>query len=88
MTKQSSIDAKARAEKLFRKVTEPAPAADDSDVETTAPADNEPASQSRPVETTEGAMDEYLAKQSAERAKTARLQGAAVGGGGEGGSET
>jgi hypothetical protein len=36
--------------------------------------DDKPASQSRPVETTEGAMDEYLARQKAERAKTAKLR--------------
>jgi len=32
------------------------------------------ASRSRPVETTEGAMDEYQARQKAERAKTAKLR--------------
>ena len=36
--------------------------------------DDKPASQSRPVETTEGAMDEYKAKQKAERAKMAKLR--------------
>jgi hypothetical protein len=36
--------------------------------------DDEPASRSRPVETTEGAMDEYLARQEAERAKTTKLR--------------
>jgi hypothetical protein len=33
-----------------------------------------PASRSRPVESTEGAMDEYRARQAAERAKMARLR--------------
>ena len=65
--------AKARAEAAFRKVTEPAPAAHDSETETTGPGD-EPASKSRPVETTEGAMDEYRTRQHAERAKTAKLR--------------
>lgn len=36
--------------------------------------DEKPASQSRPVETSEGAMDEYLAPQEAERSKTAKLR--------------
>jgi hypothetical protein len=36
--------------------------------------DDKPASQSRPVETTAGAMDEYRARQRAERAKTAKLK--------------
>jgi hypothetical protein len=36
--------------------------------------DDKPASLSRPVETTEGAMDEYLARQKAERAKMAKLR--------------
>ena len=36
--------------------------------------DDKPASQSRPVETTEGAMDEYKARQKAERAKMAKLR--------------
>jgi hypothetical protein len=36
--------------------------------------DDKTASQSRPVETTEGAMDEYKAKQEAERAKVAKLR--------------
>ena len=35
---------------------------------------NSPTSKSRPVETTEGAMDEYLAQQKAERAKMAKLR--------------
>ena len=66
--------AKARAEAMFRKLPEPAPAIDDSETETTVPAADEPASKSRPVETAEGAMDEYRAKQNAERAKMARLR--------------
>ena len=36
--------------------------------------DDKPASQSRPVETTEGAMDEYKARQKAERANMANLR--------------
>ena len=36
--------------------------------------EDKPASQSRPVETTEGAMDKYLARQEAEHAKTAKLK--------------
>jgi hypothetical protein len=36
--------------------------------------DDKPASRSRPVETTEGAMDEYRARQKAERAKMAMLR--------------
>jgi hypothetical protein len=36
--------------------------------------DDKPPSRSRPVETSEGAMDEYLARQDAERAKTAKLK--------------
>ena len=36
--------------------------------------DDKPASRSRPVETTEGAMDEYLGRQEAERAKTTKLR--------------
>jgi hypothetical protein len=36
--------------------------------------DDNPASQSRPVETTEGAMDEYKARQKAERANMAKLR--------------
>ncbi len=36
--------------------------------------DDKLASQSRPVETTEGAMDEYRARQEAERAKTMKLR--------------
>jgi hypothetical protein len=36
--------------------------------------DDKPASQSRPVETTEGAMDEYKARQKADRAKMAKLR--------------
>jgi hypothetical protein len=35
---------------------------------------DKPASKSRPVETSEGAMDEYLARQEAERAKMAKLR--------------
>lgn len=37
-------------------------------------ADDKRASQSRPVETAEGAMNEYLARQDAERAKMAKLK--------------
>jgi hypothetical protein len=37
-------------------------------------ADDKPASKSRLRETTEGAMDEYLARQKAERAKMAKLR--------------
>lgn len=73
MTERTNNTAKARAEAAFRKVTEPAPAVNDSETETTGPAD-EPASKSRPVETAEGAMDEYLARREAERAKTTRLR--------------
>jgi hypothetical protein len=36
--------------------------------------EDKPASRSRPVETTEGAMDEYRARQKAERAKMAKLR--------------
>jgi hypothetical protein len=36
--------------------------------------DDKPAPKSRPVETTEGAMDEYKARQKAERAKMAKLR--------------
>jgi hypothetical protein len=36
--------------------------------------DDKPASRPRPVETTEGAMDKYLARQEAERAKTTKLR--------------
>jgi hypothetical protein len=36
--------------------------------------DKKPNSKSRPVETNEGAMDEYLARQKAERAKMAKLR--------------
>ncbi len=36
--------------------------------------DDKLASRSRPVETTEGAMDEHKARQKAERAKTAQLR--------------
>jgi len=37
-------------------------------------ADKPPASKSRPRETTEGAMDEYRARETAERAKMAKLR--------------
>lgn len=71
MTDRSDKTANARAEAVLRKVTDAVLAPDDdSETEMTRPADNEPAPKSRPVETTEGAMDEYLAKQDAERAKT------------------
>jgi hypothetical protein len=36
--------------------------------------DDKPATKSRPVETTEGAMEEYTARQKAERAKMAKLK--------------
>jgi hypothetical protein len=36
--------------------------------------ENKPASRSRPVETIEGARDEYRARQKAERAKMAKLR--------------
>jgi hypothetical protein len=36
--------------------------------------DDKPGSKSRPVETTEGAMDEYVARQKAERTKMAKLR--------------
>jgi hypothetical protein len=36
--------------------------------------DDKPGPKSRPVETTEGAMDEYLARQKAERAKISKLR--------------
>ena len=55
----------ATAEAASRTVTESAPD-DASETETTA-------SKSRPVETTERALDEYRAKQDAQRAKMARL---------------
>jgi hypothetical protein len=42
--------------------------------ETGVSVPDESAIASRPVETTEGAMDEYLARQDAERAKMARLR--------------
>jgi hypothetical protein len=63
---------KARAEAAFRKVSKRA-SSEAGDRETTMAGDR-PASASRPVETTEGAMDEYLARQQAERAKMARLR--------------
>ena len=62
----------ARAEQLFRRVSEPA-RPDDDEKETHVSDDNR-ASLSRPVETTEGAMDEYLARRDAERAKMAKLR--------------
>ncbi|MBV9632695.1 MAG: hypothetical protein JO230_31690 [Xanthobacteraceae bacterium] len=55
----------ATAEAASRTVTESAPD-DASETETTA-------SKSRPVETTERALDEYRAKQDAQRPKMARL---------------
>ena len=63
---------KARAEAAFRKVSKRA-SSEAGDRKTTMAGDK-PASASRPVETTEGAMDEYLARQEAERAKIARLR--------------
>jgi hypothetical protein len=63
MTHRPNNDLKARAEAAFRKVSAPAQFTGDK-----------PASASRPVETTEGAMDEYRARQKAERAKTAKLK--------------
>ena len=63
---------KARAEAAFRKVSKRA-SSEAGDGKTTMAGDK-PTSASRPVETTEGAMDEYLARQEAERAKMARLR--------------
>jgi hypothetical protein len=73
MTQRRNKDLKARAEAAFRKVSKPAPS-DVGDKETSVPVDANQVSQSRPVETTEGAMDEYLARQKAERAKMANLK--------------
>ena len=56
----------AAAEAASHKFTEPAPGADDSETETIA-------SKSRPVETAEGALDEYETRQDPERTKMARL---------------
>jgi hypothetical protein len=64
---------KARAEAAFRKISKPAPS-DVGNKETSAPVVANQVSQSRPVETTEGAMDEYLVRQKAERAKMAKLR--------------
>jgi hypothetical protein len=64
---------KPRAEAAFRKVSETA-RSDAATKETSASAEVTPASRSRPVETTEGAMDEYKARQKAERAKMAKLK--------------
>jgi hypothetical protein len=68
---KSNDSAKARAEAAFRKVAKPGP---DATEEASVPANDQPVSQSRPVETTEGAMDEYLARQLADRAKMAKLR--------------
>jgi hypothetical protein len=73
MTKRRNNDAKARAEAVFRKPAETTPT-DSGNEETSVSADDKPTSASRPVETTEGAMDEYLARQEAEPAKTAKLK--------------
>jgi hypothetical protein len=70
MTKRRTNDAKTRAEAVFRTPAETTPT-DSGNEETSEPA---AASASRPVETTEAAMDEYLARQDAERAKMARLR--------------
>ncbi len=72
MTQRQNKDLKARAEAAFRNVLRPAP----SDVgnKETSVSINETQAQSRPVETTEGAMDEYRARQEAERAKMAKLK--------------
>jgi hypothetical protein len=66
---KSSDALKSRAEQVFRKVSEIARPAAEKEA-----ADGKPASQSRPVETTEGAMDEYKARQEAERSKMTKLR--------------
>ena len=58
MANSRNKTAKARAEAMFRKVPEPAPTADDIEMKTTRPSDNNPASKSPPV-------DVYGAKQAA-----------------------
>ena len=73
MTKRPNNDAKARAEAVFRKPLETTPAGS-GDEKTSTSTEDKPASASRPVETTEGAMEEYLARQDAERAKMAKLR--------------
>ena len=73
MTKRQNNDAKARAEAVFRKPAETAPTASGNE-ETSVSTDNEPTSSSRPVETTEGAMDEYKARQDAQRANMTKLR--------------
>lgn len=73
MPTKSKDALKARAEAAFRKVAEPA-STEVGDRKTSVSDDEKPASKSRPVETTEGAMDEYLARQKAERAKMAKLR--------------
>jgi hypothetical protein len=73
MPRKSEDALRARAEAAFRKVAERA-STEVGDKKTSVSDDEEPASKSRPVETTEGAMDEYLARQKAERAKMAKLR--------------
>jgi hypothetical protein len=73
MTKRPSNDAKARAEAVFRKPTETT-SASSGDGKTNTSTDGKPTSASRPVETIEGAMEEYLARQDAERANMAKLR--------------
>ena len=64
---------RARAEAAFRKVSKPA-TSEVGDKKMGITEDDKPASQSRPVETTEGAMDEYKARQDAQRANMAKLR--------------
>ena len=73
MIKRRNNDAKARADAVFRKSAETTPT-NSGHEETSMSADDKPGSASQPVETTEGAMDEYLARQDAERAKMAKLR--------------
>ena len=73
MTRRQNNDAKSRAEAVFRKPAATAPTASGNE-ETSVSADNEPTSSSRPVETTEGAMDEYKARQDAQRANMVKLR--------------
>jgi hypothetical protein len=57
-----------------RRTTEPEIERCGGEGEAVVTDDDKPPSRSRPVETSEGAMDEYLARQDAERAKTAKLK--------------
>lgn len=64
---------KARAEAAFRKVTKLAHK-DASEKGPSVSAHDTSVSASRPVETTEGAMEEYLGRQEAERTNLAKLR--------------